>query len=345
MRVDPNLCHDMLRDKMVGKQKLGYNNKTVSFEEWKKQVKNKFIELTGIDNIKENACPLNFEIEKEEQKDGYKQIRFTIETEIGSICPVYILIPDNAKGKLPVAITLQGHSSGFHNSIGEPKPEEDPEYATGRGKFAVQAVKEGYVAVAIEQRGMGERRPNFSNRGGAKMCAYEALTAFEMGRTLIGERAWDISRVIDSLSNFEVCDLDNVFITGNSGGGTMSFYSACYDERIKFSAPSCAFCSYETSILNVFHCDCNYIPKAFEWFEMEDLACLIAPRKLLVIAGQEDGIFPITGVRKSFETVAKIYAEAGVPENCSMVETPKGHYWCEDIVWSAIENILNEKVL
>ena len=345
MKVDPNLCHNMLRDKMVGKQQLGFANKTTDYKTWKEQVRNKFNELIGIESIKANACPLNFQIEKEVQKEGYKQIRFTIETEIGSVCPVYVLIPDSAQGKLPVAITLQGHSSGFHNSIAEPKENEDPEYALGRGKFAVQAVEQGYVAVAIEQRGMGERRPDFFNRGGAKMCAYEALTAFELGRTLIGERAWDVSRVIDALANFEVCDLDNIFITGNSGGGTMSFYAACYDERIKFSAPSCAVCSYETSILNVFHCDCNYIPGIYKWFEMEDLACLIAPRKLAVITGQKDDIFPIHGVRKSFETIAKIYAEEGVPENCTLIETPMGHYWCEDIVWSAIENILNEKVL
>ena len=24
------------------------------------------------------------------------------------------------------------------------------------------------------------------------------------------------------------------------------------------------------------------------------------------------------------------------PDLCRIVETPKGHYWCEDIVWQAI---------
>ncbi len=344
MKVDGNLCHDLLRDKMAGKQKLAFKE-GCNYDEWRAQVKDKLFELVGIENIKANACPLNFEIESEVQKEGYKQIRFTIESEVGSIVPVYILIPDGLKEKRPVAITLQGHSSGFHNSIGEPKPEEDPDYALNRGKFAVQAALEGYVAVAIEQRGMGERRPDKHNRAGAKMCGYAALSALDLGRTILGERMWDVSKVIDSLVNFDVCDMDNIFITGNSGGGTASFYCACYDERIKFSAPSCAFCSYETSILDIFHCACNHIPHSFEWFEMEDLACLIAPRKLLVIAGQEDGIFPINGVRKSFETVTKIYKTAGVPENCSMVETPKGHYWCEDIVWDSIDKILNEKTI
>ena len=55
---------------------------------------------------------------------------------------------------------------------------------------------------------------------------------------------------IDALVMFPQCDTDKILITGNSGGGTMSFYAACFDERIKLSVPSCAFCSYEDSIMN-----------------------------------------------------------------------------------------------
>lgn len=337
MKVNAELCHDLLRDN--AELKLTFKNVT-DYSSWKKRVKDKFLELTGIENIKRNSCEPNFEIEKVEQKDGYKRIRYTIESEKGSVVPVYILIPDGVVGKRPVAITLQGHSSGFHNSIGEPKNEKENEYALGRGKFAVQAVRRGYVAVAIEQRGMGERRPVSNMKDISPMCTYEAMTALASGRTIIGERMWDVSKVIDSLVNFPECDLEQIFITGNSGGGTTSFYAACYDERIKLSAPSCAFCSYKTSIMDIFHCACNYIPNVMAWFEMEDLACLIAPRKLLVIAGKEDNIFPVDGVRSAFENVKKIYAAFGAEHNCKMVETDKGHWWCEDIVWDNIKTLL-----
>ena len=339
MKVDGNVCHDLLRDKM--QPKLAFS-KDKDFAEWKKQLQAKLFELVGIDSVRNNACPLAFEIEKEEQKDGYKRIRFTIEPEVGSVLPVYVLIPDTGKEKYPVALVLQGHSSGFHNSIAEPKNEAEAEYALGRGAFAVQAVKRGYIAVAIEQRGMGERRANRPMREGAQMCAYEALTAFALGRTLLGERMWDVSKVIDVLGNFPQCDLDKIFITGSSGGGTMSFYAACFDERIKMSAPSCAFCSYKTSILDIFHCACNYIPHMAEWFEMEDLTALIAPRKFIVIAGKKDEIFPIHGVRAAFSTTQEIFAEAGCVENCRLVETEKAHWFCEDVVWDAIGAWVNE---
>ncbi len=340
--IKGNLCHQLLTKKIT--PALTYKE-GADFEAWRNQVKEKLFELTGIDNIKQNACPLNVEIEKEVQKDGYKQIRFTFESEVGAFVPCYLLIPDGEKKKYPVAITLQGHSSGFHNSIAEPKEdasEAAKEYAYGRACIAVQAVKRGYVALAIEQRGMGERRPREKNQDGAQMCSYTAQIALLLGRTILGERMWDVSKAIDALSGFDCVDMDNIIITGGSGGGTASFYSACFDERIKVAAPVCAFCSYETSIMDLFHCSCNFIPHAYEWFEMQDLACLIAPRKLLVIAGKEDGIFPIHGVEKAYETVKKVFTKAEVPNHCKLVETPKGHWWCEDIVWDNISSLRGE---
>ncbi len=334
--IKGDLCHNMLKYKTEPILTFDENR---DFSKWKEKVKLKFTELFGIDNIVKNACPLNFEIEKEVEKDGYKQIRFTFESEYGAFVPCYLLIPNTGKEKYPVVITLQGHSTGFHNSIGEPKNDRNAEYAVGRGKFAVQAVEHGYAALAIEQRGMGECLPREEKHENANMCEYTAHIALLLGRTILGERIWDVSKAIDALSNFDCLDLEDITITGNSGGGTTSFYAACYDERIKLSAPSCAFCSYETSIMNWFHCSCNFVPHAYEWFEMQDLACLIAPRKLLVVAGKEDSIFPIEGVTDGFETVKKIYEAAGSSENCKMVTTPKGHWWCEDIVWSEIEKL------
>ena len=78
------------------------------------------------------------------------------------------------------------------------------------------------------------------------------------------------------------------------------------------------------------------------FFEMEDLSALIAPRYLTVVTGVEDDIFPIEGVRESFRTVERIFNAAGVADRCRLVETPKGHWWCEDIVWTEIQRLTRE---
>ena len=226
-KFDGANCHDRLAK--ITKPKLAFDENK-DFLVWKEQVKEKLTELLGLDVIAQNACELNMQIVSTEQKEGYTQIRFEFESEVGSFVPCYLLIPDTGKEKYPVAITLQGHNKmGVHSSIGNPISVDETtyDYDLGRGMFAVQAVKQGYIALAIDQRGMGERRARnlFDRRvslnpdGG---CYYEATTALVLGRTLIGERCWDISRAIDLLSNFPQCDLKKIAITGNSGGGTAS---------------------------------------------------------------------------------------------------------------------------
>lgn len=336
-KINGDLCHDTLRD--TRKQKMAFNPEE-DFEKQKRLAKEKLVELLGLDDVILNKAsdPL-FTIEETVQCDGYSRIRFTFQSEIDSIVPCYLLIPDGDKEKYPLAITMQGHSSGFHNSIGIAKSESDKEYIT-RGDFAIQAVKEGYAALAIEQRCMGERIT--SRHTWSHTCEFPSLNAIMMGRTSVGERVFDISCAIDQMKNFDKVDASKILITGNSGGGTISFYAACLEDRISFAIPSCAFCSFKTSIMDIYHCSCNYIPSMYKWFEMHDMAVVLAPKKVTFIAGKEDPIFPIHGVRDSYSVVQKIYECAGAPNACKLVETPKGHWWCKDIVWEEIRNGVKE---
>lgn len=333
MIVNSELGHDLLVEKM--QPRLGFSTAS-DLGVWKEQIKEKFIELSGLDEIAKNECPLNLQIKSTEKKEGYTLIQFTFDSEIGESVPCYLCVPNTGKEKYPVAITLQGHSTGVHNSIGEIKYKQDESYQP-RGAFALQAVENGFIALAIEQRGMGIRKTTKPNRLPECMCQYASRVALGLGRTIIGERVWDIHKAIDVLEQyFPECDIDKIVVTGNSGGGTASYYAACYDERIKISAPSCSFCSYKESILSIAHCACNYIPFMYKYFDMQDLSCMIAPRNLILIAGKEDDIFPVDGVRRGFETIKAIYSANGAAENCRLVETPMGHWWCVDIVWDAI---------
>lgn len=334
-------CHKLLAKSM--RQKLAYDDAR-DYATWKREVYDKFIELTGLDLIEANGdCDPELQIEYTAQRDGYTEIRFTFQSEVGYRVPCYLLLPNGNKDKYPVAITLQGHSTGFHNSIGQIKFEEDVNYHP-RGEFGLQAVRRGFATLCIEQRGMGERRPHIDFETHVyNSCNYTAMQALQMGRTILGERVWDVHKAIDVLTaSFPKCDVEKILITGNSGGGTASFYSACYDKRIGLCVPSCSFCSYRTSILDMSHCTCNYIPSAYRWFEMQDLACLIAPRQFHVIAGVKDPIFPIEGVRCGYETVQKIYAAEGAADACNLVETPREHWWCEEIVWGEILHTIEQ---
>lgn len=336
--IDAERTHRIIYENM--KPSLGFSEER-DFWTWRSQVKEKLFELLGMAEIEKNACPIKVQRESEVMRDGYRHISFSFESERGEVVPCHLLIPDTGREKYPLAITLQGHSTGVHLSLGEAKFPKDAE-GLPRVAFALQAVREGYATLAIEQRGMGEKRSAMSYgedrafKMRPQMCVAPAMVAISLGRTMLGERIWDISRAIDALCEFPECERENILITGNSGGGTASFYAACCDERISLSVPSCAFSPYDTSIFPIEHCACNYIPSMFKYFNMQDLACLIAPRRLSIVAGAVDDIFPIEGVRAGFEVVKKIYRAAGCEENCRLVETPMGHWWCDDIVWQTV---------
>ena len=334
--------NDVIHEQLLSqKPLLAYDEKN-DYAEWKQKVREKYIELLGLDSIQKNACDIKEEIEERVETDEYTRYRYVFESEKGCFVPCYLLIPRAQKQKFPVCICLQGHTTGFHISIGEKKYDQDDK-SLETSTFALDAVKNGYAALAIEQRGMGERTTLREDRGASLTCGcmFTAMTALMLGRTLIGERVWDVSKAIDSLEYFkDKLDLNDITLLGTSGGGTATYYAACYDKRIKVAVPTCAICTYKDSIGDMWHCTCNYIPSIAKYFDMGELSALIAPRKLLVCNGEIDPIFPLSGTKEVYSVIEKIYEKEGVPENCQLKVYPnKPHYFDKEITFPALNKL------
>ncbi|MCL2512965.1 MAG: acetylxylan esterase [Oscillospiraceae bacterium] len=309
------------------------------FDIWRGVAKAKLIELLGLDKFKK--CPPLFNIEYETETGEFIEARFTFQSEEGYFVPCHFLAPKGKNGSLPLMVCIQGHSPGMHISLGRVKYGGDAENMnSGDRDFAVQAVKNGYCALAVEQRGFGECS---GNAEGGTNCYMNAMTALLLGRTMIGERVWDVMRALDAaLENFGRIDGEKIAVMGNSGGGTTSYYAACLEGRLSAAMPSCAVCTYEASIASLHHCSCNYVPRIGEYFDMGDLAGLIAPKKLVVVAGKEDRIFPIDGVKKNYAAIEKMYAEAGCPDNCRLVIGEEGHRFYAADAWPVFIDMFNE---
>ncbi len=333
--IDNDIIHEQL---LKTRPILSYDENN-NYSEWKEKVRQKYVELLGLDAIAQNACEFNIEIEERLETEEYTRYRYVFESEKGCFVPCYLLIPRAQKEKFPVCICLQGHTTGFHISIGEKKYDQD-DNSLETSTFALDAVKNGFAALAIEQRGMGERTTLKNERGRALTCGcmYTAMTALLLGRTLIGERVWDVSRAIDSLEYFkDKLDLEDITLLGTSGGGTATYYAACYDQRIKTAVPTCALSTYRDSIGDMWHCTCNYIPHIARYFDMGELSALIAPRKLLVCVGEIDPIFPISGTKEVYAVIEKIYAKEDAKENCKLTVYPnKAHYFDKEITFSTL---------
>jgi len=282
------------------------------------------------------------EIEYEKKCKGYTERRFSFLTEKDTRVPCHLLIPDGADTPRPLAICLQGHSPGMHISLGKAKKFwEYRKIWKGDRNYAIQAVKRGYCALALEQRCFGERKSGVRLPYGER-CLFASGNALLLGRTMIGERVWDVSRAIDALGGMPEVDLSNIICLGNSGGGTVTYYAACMDDRIKIAMPSCSICTYKGSIGSVRHCFCNYLPGAAKYFDMGDLAALIAPRPLIVVAGKYDHLFPITAVRDCFANINNIYTAVHAADRCKLIVGEGGHRFYEQLSWNAISLITKE---
>lgn len=309
------------------------------FAAWQIKARAKLAELLGLDNMIKADEDL-FTIEYQKETDAYTEYRFTLQSEPGYIFPCVMRVPHGIEDKMPVMLTLQGHSTGMHISLGEAVfPGDEHLISGGDRDFVVRAIQEGCIGVAIEQRNFGECGCN--PKTGSPDCHVSSMNAILNGRTTIGERVMDTMCVIDALlTHFDIVDPDRIMLMGNSGGGTATFYTAAMDERICLAMPSCAVCTYKHSIAAMPHCVCNFVPGIVKQFDMGDISGLIAPRKLVVVNGREDDIFPDEGVRETFEITKRMYAAAGVPDACALVTGEGGHRFYADPAWRVVHEMI-----
>jgi hypothetical protein len=70
---------------------------------------------------------------------------------------------------------------------------------------------------------------------------------------------------------------------------------------------------------------------------------LFAPRPVVVVAGRDDDIFFLRGVRKAFRQLQRIYAAAGAPQNCRLVVGAGGHRFYAEPAWRAMMPLVKRK--
>jgi hypothetical protein len=96
-----------------------------------------------------------------------------------------------------------------------------------------------------------------------------------------------------------------VYAVGNSGGGTLAWYAACVEPRLRGLILGSCFATYAASIGSVDHCCDNYLPGALRWFDFPDLAALVAPAAAGRRHGPRRPLFPLAGVEAAYRRPAR----------------------------------------
>ncbi len=304
------------------------------FVDWQTNLREQLVKILAVAPVADG--PLEFRIERQHdaETDGYTVDRIEFVAEPGEVVPGYLLLPKGRRPPFPVMICLQGHSPGMHISIGRAKADRDRASMKGGRDLAVQAVARGWAAIAVEQRGFGERAES------GVACRDASLRALHCGRPMTGGRVLDVMRTIDFIRFQSYLDDDRIACMGNSAGGTVAFYAACVDPRIRLAVVSCSFCPFADSWLALpARCACGYLPGIYALADMPDLAGLIAPRDLIVVAAAKDHLAPIAAVRQGAARAARIFQTAGSPENLQLLIGDGGHQFYPKLAWPVIQKV------
>jgi dienelactone hydrolase len=317
-QIEPELAFDPARD----------------FAGWQEELRRRLRAIMAIPATWQREVP--WSRERDAETDEYTIDRVEFLAEPGEMVPGYLLKPKGGESPLPVMICLQGHSPGMHISIGRGKTPSEIALIQGGRDIALQAVAHGWAALAIEQRAFGRRAVK------GVSCGDVALRQLLKGRPLTGRRVFDVMRAVDFIGTQPDLDPARVGCLGNSAGGTVSFYAACADPRIRLAVVSCSFGTFEATWLYRPHCACGYLPGLLKVADMPDLAGLIAPRHLIVVAGKEDALARFDGVEQGFRTARRAFTAAGCPDHVALLAAEGGHRFYPKLAWPAIQRVLDE---
>jgi dienelactone hydrolase len=327
--------HHALAAKLV--PRLSYDQQDPKL--WRQELAAKVRDLVGLPVRDGTDLAVRYLWEREDPAGTITRLVFSAEEQAD--VPCYFCRPSNAVPPYPTVICLQGHTSGMHNSIGRAFADEQrPIHVPGDRDFALTAMRNGFAALCVEQRAFGERarRPGDEADIGPG-CHDPAMQALLLGRTLLGERVFDVDRALDYLDSREDV-APGVGVMGNSGGGTVSIYAAALLGRIAFAMPSCSFATLSGSIFSVHHCVDNYVPGLMQWAELADILGLFAPRPVVVVTGRDDEIFPLPSVLDAYAALRQIYADAGAEDACALVIGDGGHRFYAEQGWASLKEVL-----
>lgn len=272
--------------------------------------------------------------------DGYARYAGTLESEPGFEVPFWYLRPDG-DGPHPVALFPHGHyqQHGLDYAVGVASTDAMRAKIVAEDRdVAVQAVRRGYACLAPATRGfLPAAIPDVTGRHGQSNCRSQLMHALLAGRTAVGERVWDLQCLLDWAAAQPQHDLSDVLMMGNSGGGVTTLYAAACDERVTCAVASCSYCSLVGLDGAIHHCDCNAVPGILRFGELWDVGGLIAPRRLLVVHGATDPLFPTPESERAVLRLRMIYESAGCAAAFHHATGDGGHRFYAALMWPFVE--------
>src|SRR3989442_4410593 len=265
-----------------------------NLEDWKKQrpeLRRQLLEMLGLDPLPART-PLKAQITGRLERDAYRIEKIIFQSLPGLYVTGNFYVPNGPAKSLPTILYLGGHAP---HPLGA-----KVEYQDRAQWFA----SHGYPCLVLDTLEFGEVAG--IHHGTHNLNLWNWLS---LGYTPAGVEVWNAIRALDYLETRPEVDKGRIGLTGISGGGAMTWYTAAVDERVAAAAPVCStftFGSQAAHWIASGQCDCIYYHNTY-LVDFPVVGALIAPRPLLIISGQKDTIFPPDGYHEVFQRTKRVY--------------------------------------
>jgi cephalosporin-C deacetylase-like acetyl esterase len=257
----------------------------------------------------------------EVQRSGYRVEKIVIQTEPGIQVPALVFAPDSPGKRLPAVLYVN---------------DEGKAHDAGAGGDIEALVHSGHIVLSPDLRGWGESRNNTG--WGLHNGAYQTATrALLIGRTMAGMQVFDLLRSLDYLVSRADVDPKKITSMGKGNGGVVVLFAAALDARITRIACEAALPSYMDLAESRFHRGLVdvVVPGVLKEFDLPDVAALIAPRPLWLIAPRHpsdpETSADLDHVREEYAGAARAFLNANAETNLRISDRQEG--WSFDRVY------------
>jgi dienelactone hydrolase/pimeloyl-ACP methyl ester carboxylesterase len=268
--------------------------------------------------------PLNARVTGVVDRDTYRIEKIIFESRPQFFVTANLYVPRERKLPLPGVVGSCGHS-------------QNGKAAEAYQSFAQGLARMGYVVLIFDPIGQGERlqyghqEARTRPRVGVGEHLYAGNQQFLVGEFFGSWRAWDGIRALDYLLTRPEVDPQQVGITGNSGGGTMTTWLCGLERRWSMAAPGCFVTTFRRNLENELPADTEQCPPHALALHLDhaDFLAAMAPRPVIILAKERD-FFDIRGAEEAWRRLKRLYALLGAEENVKLFVGPTEHGYSKE---------------
>lgn len=294
-------------------------------EQWEKkrpELRRQFFEMMGLWPLPKKS-DLKVKITGKAETEHFTVENLHYQSIPGLYVTGNLYIPKKLKKKAPAILYVCGHGSTRIDNVSYGNKVT---YQHHPAWFA----ENGYVCLIVDTLQLGEIAGIHHGTYRHDMWWWQCR-----GYTSAGIECWNAIRALDYLQSRKEVDPERIGVTGRSGGGATSWWTAAADDRVKCIIPVAGIADLRSHVLEGEterlkrgvirgHCDCMYFVNTYRW-DFSTVIALCAPRPLMLGNSDKDSIFPVPGYRRIAKKARSIYKLYDAEDKFVLLETKGPH--------------------